>query len=302
MESDSHGPGPMSHRNFLDEGPLAQGQVSALRVAAFHRIKEPIGVAKSGGFMRSLLRMGLFFSATVVAFILFSSDAQAQYRGRGGGVSLGGDMSLGLGISTVSASQDGVNGAIDDATNNNGANIKSLGSALEFYANWGIRFSGTTYALIFRPSYFTQSTDGSNSTQSFKYDLSGYTIYPLFRLYALENSFIRFFMQAGVGYGSLSGKITAGSSNVDFKGSAFGALGGIGVDFCFTASHCLSIEGNLRYMPIERNLVSGGNCTGSSQIPGVSQCSSGSELERKGSDLSTTMSGVQGLIGYTMNF
>ncbi len=252
--------------------------------------------------MRSILRMTFFFSVTIISFILLSSDAQAQYRGRGGGMSLGGDMSLGVGVSTVSASQEGISGAIDDAISNNGANIKSLGSALEFYANWGIRFSGTTYALIFRPSYFTQSTDGSSSTQSFKYELSGYTLYPLFRLYALENSFIRFFMQAGVGYGSLSGKVTAGARNVDFKGSAFGAIGGIGVDFCFTGSHCLSIEGNLRYMPIERNLVSGGNCTASSQIPGISQCSSGSELERNGNDLSTTMSGVQGLVGYTMNF
>lgn len=109
-------------------------------------------------------------------------------------------------------------------------------------------------------------------------------------------------MQTGLGYGNLSGSITAGSRNLDFKGSAFGAMGGIGVEFCFTDSHCMTVEGNIRYMPIERNLSTGGSCSSASDIPGISQCGGSGEVERNNNDLQTTMSGVQGLIGYTMNF
>jgi hypothetical protein len=246
--------------------------------------------------MVKLNKVSLFFSTVLMVSILSAQDANA--RGGGG---MGGNMSVGVGLSTVSAGQDDMNGAIDDAVAA-GANTKNLGSAWEFYANWSYRFSGTMYAFIFRPSYFTQTAEGSGAGGNYDYKLTGFTVMPIFRIYPLENSFIKFFMQTGLGYGSLSGAITAGAKNLDFKGSAFGAMGGVGVDFCFTPSHCLTVEGNLRYMPIERNLTSGGNCAAGGDIPGISQCGGSSEVERNNSDLKTTMSGVQGLIGYTMNF
>jgi len=123
----------------------------------------------------------------------------------------------------------------------------------------------------------------------------------MFRMYALENSFIHFFLQGGVGYGNLTGNITAASKTLEYNGSAFGAVTGIGVDFCFSPSHCLTVEGNVRYLPIDRNISSGGNCTDGT-IPGVSQCGGTAEIERSGNDLRTTMSGVQGVLGYTFNF
>lgn len=241
-------------------------------------------------------KLSLFLSTVLLVSLFSTQDANAR---RGGGMS--GDMGLGIGISTVSAGQDDLNGAIDDAVAA-GANTKNLGSAWEFYANWSYRFSGTMYAFVFRPSYFTQSTEGTGAGGNYDYKLSGFTVMPIFRIYPLENSFIKFFMQAGLGYGSLSGAITAGAKNLDFKGSAFGAQGGVGVDFCFTPSHCLTVEGNLRYMPIERNLSTGGNCAAAGEIPGISQCGGSNEVERNNNDLKTTLSGVQGLIGYTMNF
>lgn len=249
--------------------------------------------------MKTLNRVGLFVSTILLVSAFSAQDANAQRRGGGRGLS--GDMALGLGISTVSAGQDDLNGAIDDAVNA-GASVKNLGSAWEFYANWSYRFSGTMYAFVFRPSYFMQKTDGSGPGGNYDYSLNGFTVFPIFRLYPLENAFIKFYMQTGLGYGNLSGSITAGGKNLDFKGSAFGAMGGIGVEFCFTDSHCMTVEGNLRYMPIERNLATGGSCSGASDIPGISQCGNGSEVERNQNDLKTTMSGVQGLIGYTMNF
>lgn len=249
--------------------------------------------------MGTFNKVSLFLSTVLLLSVFSAQEANAQRRGGSRGLS--GDMSIGLGASTVSAGQNDLNGAIDDAVLT-GANIKNLGSAWEFYANWSYRFSGTMYSFVFRPSYFMQKTDGSSPSGNYNYDLTGYTVFPIFRIYPLENAFIKFFMQTGLGYGSLNGSITAGTKNLDFKGSAFGAMGGIGVDFCFTDSHCLTVEGNLRYMPIERNIATGGSCSSASDIPGVSQCGTNNEVERAGTDLRTTMSGVQGLIGYTMNF
>lgn len=249
--------------------------------------------------MKTLNKVGLFLSTVLIVSAFSAQDANAQRRG--GGRGLGGDMALGLGISTVSAGQSDLNGAIDDAVTA-GASVKNLGSAWEFYANWSYRFTGTMYSFVFRPSYFTQKTDGSGPGGNYDYALSGFTVFPIFRLHPLENSFIKFYMQTGLGYGNLSGSITAGGRNLDFKGSAFGAMGGIGVEFCFTDSHCMTVEGNIRYMPIERNLTSGGSCSSGSDIPGISQCGGSGEVERNNNDLQTTMSGVQGLIGYTMNF
>lgn len=247
------------------------------------------------GLLKSWRLITLVCLATIT---LTTQDAIAQRRGS---PSLAGDMALGIGISTVSAGQDDLNGAIDDAVTSNGASTKNLGSAWEIAANWMYRFERTMYAMLIRPSYFMQSTDGSGTGGSYDYKLTGYTVFPIFRLYALENNFIQFFLQAGLGYGSLSGDITAGTQTLQFKGSAFGAMGGIGVDFCFTEAHCVTVEGNLRYLPIERNVSSGGNCTDGS-ISGISQCGGTKEVERAGADLKTTMSGVQGLIGYTMKF
>lgn len=253
--------------------------------------------------MRMFGKAALFASTLLAVSTLSLQDANAARVG--GGLSrnaIGGDNSLGLGFSVVGAGQNDLNSAIDTAHSNAGADTKNLGSAYEFYANWIYRFASSPYAFVLRPSYFTQSETGSGTGGSFDYKLSGFTVFPIVRVYPLENSFIHFYMQAGVGYGILNGEITAAANNLKFKGSAFGAMTGIGVDFCFTDAHCLTVEGNIRYLPIERNISDGGNCSGGAAIPGVSQCGGSSEVELNGTDLRTTMSGVQGLIGYTMNF
>ncbi|MNT02313.1 hypothetical protein D3C72_1368060 [compost metagenome] len=254
--------------------------------------------------MNFLGKAGLFAFSALLITLFFMQDANAQLAGRsafGRSPTMGGNMSLGLGLSTVGVSQDDMNGAMDDAHTSKNSNTKNLGSAWEIFAQWVYRYERSSYALVIRPSYFTQSEQGSGDDGDYDYKLSGFTLFPMFRLYALENSFIHFFMQTGLGYGQLAGEITAGSQSLDFKGGAFGAVGGIGVDFCFTDAHCVTVEGNLRYLPIERNITTGGNCTDGS-IPGISQCGGGKEVERDGNDLKTSMSGVQGSIGYTFNF
>jgi len=97
----------------------------------------------------------------------------------------------------------------------------------------------------------------------------------------------------------MTGEIKQGTGSMKFKGSAFGAMAGLGVDFCISESHCITVEGNLRYLPIERNLVTSTSGTFSAGLTGGA---SGAEVEFNNSDLSTTMSGLQGLVSYTMKF
>lgn len=210
----------------------------------------------------------------------------------------GGGSSIGFGLGLVTASQDDLESQAayvkqQDTTRS----VEKPGSALEFEAYYEYRFSGTMFAMQFRPSYFTQ--DGKGSTDTTK--LTGYTFFPMLRFYPLENNFIRFYMQVGLGYGNLKGSISQPGGSIDFSGGAFGALGGLGAMFCFTADHCMFLEGNFRYLPIERNMASS-SYSNTQATTGFSQAIQGQELEYNGNDLKTTMSGIIGSVGYTMNF
>lgn len=245
--------------------------------------------------MHRFLRFLVFTLISASFLLITSEDAEAQRRRSGGGGSFfTGDSSLGFGIALVPAGQNSLDGIIDKYNDDNGTSTKNFGSAYEFFGNWIYRYERSDYALVFRPAYFMQEASGDGNSIK----LTGYTIYPIFRLYALENDFISFFFQAGVGYGSLKGEAKLHTDNVTFEGSAFGALGGIGVDFCFVPGHCLTIEGNLRYHPIERNINKSGSCSGSAGL----QCTAGEEFERNNRDVGTTFSGIQGIAGYTLKF
>lgn len=239
----------------------------------------------------SLFRKSMLSAVVSVLVLVLTAPNAFAAGGRGGGHS----MQFGLGLLT--AGQDDMNSLIKTARAA-GADTGDMGSAYELFGQYQYRFSGTMFAIAFRPSYIMQSATGSGGGSSYDYKLSGLTLFPIFRFYPLENSFIKFYMQTGLGYGSMSGDISAGGNSIAFKGSAFGALGGLGVDFCFTPSHCVSIEGNLRYLPIERNLATSASGT----VPGLSQSTNGQEVEINGTDLKTTMSGIQGSIAYTLNF
>jgi len=231
--------------------------------------------------------------SAVVGILVLAASAQNAFA-RGGG---GGGHSLQFGLGLLTAGQDDMNTLIKTARAA-GADTGDMGSAYELFAQYQYRFSGTMFAIAFRPSYVMQSATGSGGGSAYDYKLSGLTVFPIFRLYPLENSFIKFYMQTGLGYGRMSGDVSAGGNSIAFSGSAFGALGGLGVDFCFTPEHCVSIEGNLRYLPIERNVAS----SASGSVPGLSQSTNGQEVEISGGDLKTTLSGIQGSIAYTLNF
>ena len=107
----------------------------------------------------------------------------------------GGGHSIGLGAGIMTASQDDLE--------NHSTTVNQLGggrsaakpsSGLEFQAYYEYRFSGTMFAMQFRPSYFTQSGSGGTDKSS----LTGYTVFPLVRMYPLENNFIRFFNKSKI--------------------------------------------------------------------------------------------------------
>lgn len=246
------------------------------------------------------LKKGLALIVMITAVLTLAAP-EAQAARSGGGASLSGNSSIGFGLSLVTANQSDLNGVMDDiGTSYPGQySVKNLGSAYEFYAQYAFRFSGSMFGLVFRPSYFTQSSEGNCGSSSCSFKLNGLAFFPMLRLTPLENSFIKFYMQAGLGFGTLNTEVSEGSAKASFSGNTVGEIAGLGVDFCFTATHCLTIEGNVRYLPIQRNTGSSSSGTFSG---GFSQVGSTGEIEYRSSDLATTMSGIQGVMAYTMNF
>ncbi len=226
---------------------------------------------------------------TVLLVLLGTNSALAR------GAAAMGSQSIGLGAILTTPSQDDLDSHISTINSTQSTSISKFGTGYEFYANYSYRFSGTMFELQFRPSYFMQSTSGN----SYNYSLAAVTFFPLLRVYPLENQYIHFYMQAGVGYGRLSGKLNQPSASVDFAGDAFGALAGLGAQFCADV-HCFSVEGNLRYLPIVRSIA--GSVSGTPVGFSGSTPTGDQELEYNNSDLKTTLSGIQGVIGYSYMF
>lgn len=239
----------------------------------------------------------LFIILLSLSIILFSTEEVFAAK-RGGGV--GGSSELGIGFSTVSSTQKDINSIMDSVNSTQGGvSTKNLTSAYDFFIQYSLRFTGSMFALVFRPSYFMESGKGSGPTVGdYEHSLTGYTFFPLLRLYPLESSFIRFFMQAGVGFGHLKGEVKQGTASMSYSGSNFGAQAGLGADFCFTANHCMTLEGNVRYLPIERNIADSVSGT----LTGFSQATVSREVEYDQNDMATTMSGIQGILAYTFIF
>lgn len=230
--------------------------------------------------------MRIIFSLFIILATLCISPSVFA---RSGGHAFGG------GLIISSPPQDNLDSVVDSVNASQSVAVGKFGGAYEFFGHYSYRFSGSMFALQFRPSYFTQSTDGNGREIS----LTGFSFYPILRLYPLENNFIKFFLQAGLGYGQLNGEMSDGGGKIEFSGGSFGALGGLGAEFCFTKNHCMVVEGNLRYNPIVRNVVD--SKTGSPDFD-LSQDGKGQELEFANGDLQTTLSGIQGAISYTFSF
>lgn len=226
----------------------------------------------------------IFITVFISIVLLLSNDV---FAARGGGGSSG-NSSFGGGFIYGSPSQDDLNNFVSDQAL---AGTQSLGSAYEIWAQYSYRFSGTMWGMNFRPGYFMQKASGSGVEVS----LTGLTFFPMLRIYALENDFIHFFFQVGVGYGNVSVTISKPGSSGTYDGSTFGGMGGIGVAFCFSTTHCVTIEGNGRYLPIQP-------ITGSGNTLAQSGWQTNGELERNNNDVKVSLGGFQAALGYEFHF
>lgn len=251
------------------------------------------------------MKFNSLFTATLFIGLIslsISHPAFAAKKKGGRSAFAGGALSAGLGIGITTADQSGLNTMIGAANTAASAGTSDLSSGLEFMGHLTFRFSNNLVALQFRPTYFQQSTKGNGSDGSHKYELTGYTLFPIVRLIPLSNDIIDFYLQGGIGWGKLNGSVENGTRKVSFSGSNFGMQVGVGADFCLVSDHCFGVEGNYRYLPIDRNIASTG--TGPSNLPyGASQAQSDRELEDlNGSDVATSLTGISGMLTYTYNF
>ena len=236
---------------------------------------------------------------TLLSVILISNLAHAYGSGSQATWSLG---AFG-GIATTN--QSDLNTLITRAnTRVGGISTPQFGNAWEFGGYIERRLNASIVALQIRPSYMTNSANGTGSGGSYNYSVSGFAIAPLIRLYILESSGIKLYVEGGINWGSLTGKIQEAGATTTFSGSNFGYQGGIGVDFCFGArsQHCIWGNGGARYLSIDRNIASDASGTFSSGAnASLSQAGKGLETEIDGHDLATTMSGFIALLGYKYN-
>lgn len=245
------------------------------------------------------MNLNIQFLNQFIIFCLVLASTIVHARGGGGGHSIGGSIIF------TSPSQDDMDTLISNSnTAAGGISTKPLGQGYEFVFQYMYKFSGTMFAMLVRPSYFTQSSKGTASATSanYNYELSGWTLFPMVRMVPLENSFMKFYMQVGVGYGRLTGKIRENNNTIEFVGGNFGASAGLGAEFCFLDDHCLNLEGNFRYLPFERNKATSASAPGGWASGSLTNAVSGEEVELNNRDLGTTMSGVLATIGYTMYF
>ena len=109
-------------------------------------------------------------------------------------------------------------------------------------------------------------------------------------------------MQFGLGYGRTTTTVKEIDNQLTAVGSGFGALFGLGSEFCFSAAHCMSVEVNYRYMTMERNIVTDETVGSGWNASRWSQTSKNKELEMDGDDVAIRMGGLQFLLGYAMHF
>ncbi|MCB0419739.1 MAG: outer membrane beta-barrel protein [Bdellovibrionales bacterium] len=233
----------------------------------------------------------------LVILLIACSSQVAFARGGGGGWSLGANLGI------TASDQTDMNTLITRANSRDSISTGQFGNAWEFSGFISYRTS-SMLALQFRPSYYYSAVDGSGSGGSYDYSVTGFTLFPIFRFYLLESNYIKFFTQVGVGWGFLFGSVKEGAASAEFSGNAMGTMAGLGAEFCFTGNHCISVEGNFRLLRVQRvtSDASTNNFVTTGATPSLSQSASGQEVELDGADLSATMSGVQGFIGYVFYF
>jgi Outer membrane protein beta-barrel domain len=235
-----------------------------------------------------------FFSRGIFVLSLMVSVSSWAQGGTG-------NWAFGGALGITASSQDDINSAISQANaGEGGISTGQLGNAWELYGFIQYRFGGSWLAFQLRPTYFTQSEDGKNgSGETYEYSVNGYSVFPIARFYMLENNYIKFFSQLGIGFGVVNGEHKEEGNSIKYHGADMGYLLGLGAEFCLWGGpHCISVEGNMRYLSVDR--VVADSATGT--LYGLSQASANQEVETGNNDLQVTMSGIQGFLGYAFHF
>lgn len=220
-----------------------------------------------------------------VAFLSFGFSS-AYAAGQGG-------WSIGANLGFINADQTDINNEIEETA----SGASKFGNAWEGNAHVGYRMSGSSLGISFRPSYFFYSAEKGTATE---FNLKGFTIFPMLKWYMLEDQTIKFYSQFGIGYGRMSGTIEESGATVDFSGGNLGYQAGLGAEFCFSGSHCLNVEGSLRFLSVER--FNADSVTGTFSGTTIDQAVKGEEFEVNGRDFAASMSGVLAMMGYTLYF
>jgi hypothetical protein len=171
---------------------------------------------------------------------------------------LGGNGQYGFGLlgGIVNSSQDDLNALIARSNARaNGISTTQMNQAYELDAFVEFRFTGTMYAIQFRPGYFYEVKNGMSSGQDYDYAVKGITLFPIFKMYPLENDLMKVYLQLGLGYGQMYGEIHEAGAVAQFESGAFGSIVGIGAQIYVTQNSCLALEVNYRYLSFDRALV-----------------------------------------------
>ena len=225
----------------------------------------------------------------MMALLLSAPSLWAAGGGSGG-------ISIGVNVGFVNADQKDINKEIESSASTSGSD--KFGNAWEGNVHFTYRLSSSSVAIGLRPSFFYyKEEEGTNA----KYNLNGFTIFPMIKWYMLEDQNIKFYSQFGVGYGQLNGEIEVSSADVKFSGGDIGYLLGLGAEFCIVPGHCINVEGGARFLSINRFTADSASGTFSSPSR-ITQAQKEKEVEIDGSDLAASMSGVLAMVGYTMYF
>ncbi|MEO0335584.1 MAG: hypothetical protein AAF202_04290, partial [Pseudomonadota bacterium] len=240
-----------------------------------------------------------------VVAAMYSQIALSQYGSSGGGL-FSGDFALGIAGGITATGQGDINELQSRANRRETISTSALGNAWEISGYLQYRYANSFLALQFRPSYFLQTEEGNASNgEDYEYGVSGYTLFPVAKFHMLEDDSIKFFTTVGVGIGYVAGEIIEGPAAVEFSGTDVGYMVGSGAEFCFLGGfHCVSIEGNYRFLVIDR--VTADDFSGTNFDDGsITQPNDGftrGEVEFDNEDLQIDLSGVQGLVGYVYHF
>lgn len=249
----------------------------------------------------------LFIALAFASTSAFAARVSSSGSGASGISTLNGSSSIGLFAGIVNSAQDSLNDMQQRAnTREGGITTSQLTQAWEVAGHITYRYSGTIWAIQIRPSYFYERADGHGTSGSFTYGVTGWTVFPILKMYPLENDFMKFYMQAGLGYGQVTAFVNEGQDasghnrHVDFGSGAFGSTVGLGAEFAYSPSHAFSLECNYRYLNFQRNIVT--SSSGSFASGSLTQYGKGQEVELDSNDLAVKMGGLQFLAGYSYYF